>query len=174
MKQLPIALNTINGGDPITALFNTIVPAGSWAQNKAILIRGCYQLVQPALGGPPFYSIGENIGLTGLPSVVLPTGGPFMPAPGTASTYIERVLLRVDPNIIVFDRGAAMQSNYANNLNNTEYVYVSAFGGPPIDYTVPIGIDLLFDLSTPYPGLVLTPLWGEAFLEQGTNLGTLA
>ena len=154
--------------------FTSIIPGGSWANGKALLMRGAYQLIQPGGPAPPSYGISEFFGTSQTNNVVITTPPPFTPAPGIGSTFIERLAVRLDPDILLFDRADCFTHAHANGLSNTQWVAQVGALAPPFDYSIVFNVQILFDLSAPYAGLQLIPLWGEAFLEQGTNLGTLS
>lgn len=173
MKQIPTQIFTaISAAGPST-LASAFVPANSWAMGKLLMIRAFYVMTLPGAGTPPTYNIAEGLGITGAGVTPLPTPAAFIPAPGTFSTWIQRHLIRIDPDIWVLDQGDCMQFNFANFTDNVQHVIQVPALVPPYDYTAQIQVDLLATIPPTYPGVTMQCMWCESFLEQGTNLGKL-
>ena len=173
MRQIPSQAGTAFAGGGPTAVFSAYVPGGSWGMQKNLFIRGAYSLTFGPGIPVPGYNILETIYSPQLGSVSLPAGAGFLATPGYFSTWIQRNLIRVDPDILMMDLGDCMQHNWANSNNNIAHVLTIGASLPPYDYTQPMQIDLQLDLPGTYPGATATGLWMEAFLEQGTNLGKI-
>lgn len=174
MRQIPSQINTAIGGGGATAVFSAFIPGDSWATSKNMFMRGFYQLTFPAGPPVPGYNILETIYCPQFGIQALPAAGPFVATTGTYSTWIQRNFIRVDPDIWMMDLGDCMQFNWANFDDGVNHVLQVPATIPPYDYTQPIQIDLQFALPGGFPGAILQPIWMEAFLEQGTNLGRLS
>ena len=174
MRSLAYELQTKPAGSGLAAIFLAWVPAGSWANGKAILIRGIWEMDQTLPPGPANYNVQESINIQGFTAVMPGAPGAFPTAVNTSTRFIERVFIRHDPDILFFDRGVNMVESFVNEGTALQLVGTLTPGGGSFDYTIPFPIVLNFDLTVPYPGMSLTGIWAEAFLEQGTNLGTLA
>jgi len=174
MRQIATQLGSGTAGSGIKTIFQAFVPAGSWAQGKAVMIRGIWRMVQLLPSGPPAYNIAETVDIQTNVLGVPGDPGPFVPSIGTATRYIERVFIRQDPDILFFDRGINMENSFANQATTADLVGTLPASGGSFDYTLNFPIDLNFNLTTIYAGMTFTGVWMEAFLEQGTNLGTLS
>jgi len=173
MRQLSSLLGTANAGAGPTAVFSAIIPPNSWANGKALLIRGWYLFTIAGGGLPPFYNVTEFVRSTQGNNTALLTPAAFAPVAGLYGTWIERRLVRMDPIIRILDMGDVMQFHWANQYNNVIHVQQHAAAVPPFDYSQQMQVDLLFNLPPTIPLGSLAGQFCESFLEQATNLGKL-
>lgn len=174
MKQIPASTSTaVDSGGP-TPVFSAFVPGSSWAQGKILMIRGWYDFIIPAGPFPPTYDVQEGIissqsalhAFLGLP--------PFLPIAGQSRNWIQRDIIRIDPDLWYFDIGETSVNSFANSYQNLQYVAPMGATAPPYDFSQPIQIDLTFDMIGGIAGAQIVGRFVEAFLEQGTNLGALS
>lgn len=173
MRQLSSLLGTATAGAGPQPVLSTIIPPNSWANGKRLLIRGFYSFTIPAGPLPPNYNVKESIGSTQGTTTVLLTPPAFVPVASVYTTFIERCLIRIDPDIRVYDHGDIFKFNWANLNDTLAHVLTHAATVPPYNYALQMQIDCLFTLPPAIPGATIVGKFCESFLEQATNLGKL-
>jgi len=173
MRQIPTLAGVATGNATATPIISAFIPASSWGTGKCLIIRGFYKFHIPAAGMPPTYNVTESVQIPNAATIVLPTPPAFIPLPGEYTTWIQRNIVRFDPNMHVTDLGDVMQHNWANLYDSSYHVIPVAPLIAPFDYSTPIQIDLQVTMPIAPAACTITCLWCEAFLEQATNLGKL-
>jgi len=82
-------LGTANAGADLLSILR-IIPPNSWANGKALLIRGWYLFTIAGGGLPPFYNVTEFVRSTQGNNTALLTPAAFAPVAGLYGTWIER------------------------------------------------------------------------------------
>jgi hypothetical protein len=172
VRQLPTQIFNALAPGANQTIVRVFVPGSSWGFFKNIAIRCIYQMtIGPA--GFAGATIPETIAITGAAGTAMLVSAPFTGVAGVYNTWIERDLQRADPNILVWDEGDVMAHNWANRYDAIQHVITVPALVPPFDYTSQIEIDLQVSIPVGPPNIAITCLFAEAFIEQGTNLGTL-
>lgn len=173
MRQIPTMAGTVNDGAPVSPIITANVPAGSWGLGKLLFIRGIYNFAGPPGTAPAFYSAGDSVSTDQSGSFSFPVPGAFPVTGSVYTVYIERLFLRQDPNIWVFDRGDALAHSYFDNCDFQPHLFPTLAITPPFNYGIPIAVNVELNPAGTWPGASFTCIWSEAFLEQATNLGKL-
>lgn len=174
MRQIPSLVGTVPADGMPHDIMTAWIPSNSWGNTKVVLIRGAYSLFVPPTAPIPGMNIVEDITSTQWGTAVLPTPAPFTMTNGNFTTYIERVLIRVDPHILIYDRGDTMLHSFANDFDAIAHVIpVSSAIGPDFDFTIEIPIHIRMTIPITAAGAITTCSWCEAMMEQPVNLGRL-
>jgi hypothetical protein len=136
-----------------------------------IVIRAALELTIPAGVLPPTYNIHEQIILTGGAAVSMPTGAAFTPTASVYSTVVTWKMYYDGTEILAWNDGET-DTLYALNRNNgiPNLLHYASVPGP-VDLTSQVVISLAAVLPITIPTAALRPLFLQAFVEQGTNLG---
>ena len=174
MRQLGCApFNAVAGGG-IMPIMTTIVPAGSWGEGKILMIRGYYTIVLPSPVPPGTGEVWDYITTSQTDPCILNDG--LLPdgVSGGQVNWIERCVIRIGGALAMLDRGQCLQFTFGSEWDGLEDVQLIAATVPPLDFSVAITVSLAMKLDASLTLAAATTQYCEAFLEQGTNLGTLS
>jgi len=173
MRQIPVQPFPVNDAGGLQTLFQALMPGNSWGQGKLLFIRGIYNFSGPGGTAPGVYAATDSVSTDQSASFSFPIPGPFVVTGTVYTVYIERMFLRLDPDIWVFDRGDALRHSYFNNNDWQPHLFPTLPIAPAFDYTIPMAVNVELTPAGTWPGATFTPIWAEAFVEQATNLGKL-
>lgn len=163
MKRLPVTISTIHAGAGAGPLVSVLIPANSWAEGKLLMVKAFYELVKPGPGPFPAWNIVESIATDQSLALVLPGPGAYVPVAGLFSTFIQRNIIRLDPDLWMMDLGDTMLFSFANDDDNNQHIGPVAAAVPPFDFTIPMTVTLNFTVPATVPGAFIKCFWAEAF-----------
>jgi hypothetical protein len=173
MRQLQSVTYAMPSGTGPTIMASCYVPAGSWGEGKSIIFRMCFAKNFPPASWTTSVFLGQGILITGAAGVPIGAPSSFVPVSGTWYDYIEFKLIRIDPNILLIDMNGAYQYDGLGYIVPVNTINLIPPVPPPFPYEVQMEIDFTVTIPFSTPPWTLTGIWVQAFLEAGTNLGTL-
>ena len=173
MRQLPSQFFTAGTSAPPQTYMQCIVPRGSWGFNKLLLMRIGYQLLYNSLPNPPGLQLNELVNLSGLGSNLWPSSAGTPPTNPISYSVQERALVRINNTVWAFDYSDIYAHSYFHANDGTEYFFECASGIPDTWFAAEQTISLEVSDPSDSNNYQIIPIWCEAFLEQGTNLGAL-
>ena len=174
MRQLPTEIFTAYETEALQTIVKIYVPKSSWFPNKSIFCRYAWFWTQGTGPMPAGYHIDERIQLNGLGTSPYPGQGTMLNGLGNSSSITELRLVRQDPYISFGNIGSMMARPFIDDSNSVTWWDKLPVTVTPTDFNSAIEIDQMIYFPGTWPGATVQVTWAEAFLEQGTNLGTLA